>query len=214
MAQIVPAILEKTPQELAARAADLSQLTGATRLQVDFADGRFVPNELVPIKQVGSLNPLVTWEAHLMCESPKDFLDYQLTGFTTIIVHYEAYPSVKALRAALAEIKTLGLNPGVCLKLATPTQAAADVLDLTDHVQLMAIEPGFQGAPFHPEVLRRIAELRFLLPRGIIEVDGGVSLQTAHSLARAGADLLVAGSAIVRAQDPQAAFDALKQTVS
>lgn len=213
MAQIVPAILEQTKEDFLDKLTRVSKLPGVERIQVDFGDGKFIPNAMLPVTEIEVLNPAFNFEAHLMIEQPKDFFDYQLSGFKTVLVHYEAFPNEAELKAALAAIRAAGLKPGLCLKAETPVEVAKAFHAEVEQFQLMGVDPGFQGQPFLENTFGRVAELRKLLPNAIIEVDGGVSLNNARQLKESGADLLVAGSALIKAPDIQVAYEQLLQEI-
>lgn len=211
MPHIVPAILEKTKEDFLEKVFIAVKLPGIERVQVDFADGAFVPNITLPAAEMDPLNPAFHWEAHLMINEPKDFLDYEICGFKTIILHYEAYPSKTALMEAVRAIKTLGLQAGVCINSETPVSSLLDLQEEVRHFQLMSIVPGFQGSDFLPGSLERIRELRKLVPTATIEVDGGIGQGNIKSVAEAGADLLICGSSLVKAPNPALAYEALKK---
>ncbi len=196
MALLVPAILEQTVPAFKNKAEDLEHLPEAQRIQVDFCDGQFVQTETVQVKDVELLNPAFQWEAHIMAVAPSDFFDYQLVGFSTIIVHIEAYPTAAELRTALLQIQSLGLQAGVGVNPETPLAAVVPLADIAQQFTLMTIPPGRQGQAMLPSALSRIAELRALLPNAVIEVDGGVKKENCAAVAAAGADLLVVGSAL------------------
>lgn len=196
MAIIVPAILEKTKEDFEARAQRFERLLNVQRIQVDVADGKFVANTTVLAPEIDLLSPNYIWEAHLMVEEPVDFFDYQMLGFTVIIVHYEAFQNEAVLISSLAQIRKLGLKVGLAFNPETPVASVAPYGEQVDQFTVLSIHPGTQGAEFMPESLGRIAELRAACPSAIIEVDGGISLETAKSVADAGADLLVVGSAL------------------
>src|SRR3989344_2939966 len=123
MAQIVPAILEKTQEGFLEKVSRVVKLPGLERIQVDFGDGVFIENKLLSAADMDSLNPAFHWEAHLMVKNPSDFLDYQICGFKTIIVHYEAFDSPEDLKKALEQIKTLGFKTSVAINPSTAVQA-------------------------------------------------------------------------------------------
>src|SRR3989338_2089969 len=115
MAIIVPAILEKTVDGFKNKLALIAKLPDIQRIQVDFCDGKFVPNVTLPITEIDPLNPAFIWEAHLMVEEPVDFLDYQISGFSVVIVHYEAFKDKTTIFSTLREIKKLRLKVGLAL---------------------------------------------------------------------------------------------------
>ena len=115
MAQIVPAILENTKEQFLDKISRVVKLPGVERIQVDFGDGEFVPNKILSVSEIDALNPAFHWEAHLMIKEPQDFLDYEISGFKTILVHYEAYQSEADLKSALSVIKKSGLKAGLAI---------------------------------------------------------------------------------------------------
>ncbi len=209
MAIIVPAILEKTKEAFEQKVSLVTKIPGVQKIQIDFADSIFVPNSLLSVLEVDTLNPAFDWEAHLMCKHPMDFLDYQICGFKTLIVHYEAYESEGDLQKAVENIKKVGLLPGICLNLETPVNVFEKFYPNVKHIQLMAIVPGFQGTKYYPEVIERIVNIRKMFPHAIIEIDGGVNETNIQNLKQAGADLLIGGSSVVKAENPAQAFEKL-----
>lgn len=214
MPQLVPAILEETREKFEQKVSLLIKIPGVDRIQVDFGDGIFIPTVLLPPSEIDTLNPALHWEAHLMVKEPADFLDYRICGFTTIIVHFEAYHSVDALKNALKQIRQHGMEPAVALNPDTPVDVLTVLQDMTKYFQIMGVVPGRQGQSFIPAALERIAELRRLIPSAIIEVDGGVNINNIKTVAEAGADLIVAGSAVVASVNPAESFEKLKQIVN
>ncbi len=204
MAIIVPAILEKTKAGFNQRLALVTKIPGIERIQVDFGDGQFIENKLLDASEMDTLNPAFYFEAHLMCKEPKDFLDYQICGFKTIIVHFEAFLSVENLKQTLGEIKKLGLKTAVAINPATSVQVLQSIV--ADQYLIMSVVPGKQGQAFLPTTIEKIKELRQMLPHAIIEVDGGVNETNIKSLKEAGADLICVGSALVKAQNVSLAY--------
>lgn len=209
MATIVPAILEQTIEGFKNKLALVTKLPEVERIQVDFADGKFVPNSTVSITDIDLLNLAYTWEAHLMVEEPVDFLDYQIAGFKVIIVHYEAFKSGAQIAQALEEIRRLGMRAGLAINPATNVNVLKDFFSAADMFLLLGVEPGFQGREFVPETVGRMAKLREFAPHAILEVDGGVKKENIGQLAKAGADLLVVGSALVGEGNIQENYDIL-----
>jgi ribulose-phosphate 3-epimerase len=214
MAIIVPAILETTKEAFLQKLSLVSKMPGVERVQVDFGDGNFIPAKLLSADEIDGLNPAIHWEAHLMVKEPDDFLDYQISGFKTLIVHYEAFENIGGLKLALTEIKNLGLKAGLAINPDTSISKAFDFAGLADLFLVMGVVPGKQGQSFIPETINRVAELRKLLPNAIIEVDGGISMGNVKEVVRAGTDLIVAGSAIVGQENPSEAFEKLKLEIN
>ena len=214
MSQLVPSILETSKDAFLRMYAQEVKLPGATRIQVDFGDGIFVPHKMLDIAEIDSLTPAIHWEAHLMVNEPQDFLDYQISGFKTIILHYEAFKNMEDLHQAIATIRSMGMEPVLCLKNETPVAIATEFAKEIDQFQLMSVKPGMQGTPFLPNTYQRIAELRTLLPNAIIEIDGGITLDNAKSLSEAGADLLILGSAITKVPNMPEAWEKIQRSLS
>lgn len=207
MAIIVPAILEKTKEAFNERLNLICKISGVQKIQVDFGDGEFIENKLLGAGEMDTLNPAFEWEAHLMVKAPSDFLDYQICGFKTLIVHYEAFGNLDDLKKALANIKSMGFKTGVAINPNTPVDVLKEVV--ADQYLIMSVIPGKQGQAFLPETLERIKELRIIYPHAIIEIDGGVSETNIKAIKDAGADLIAAGSVIVKSENPAMAFETL-----
>ncbi len=203
---------EKTKEGFLEKVSLVTKIPGIERIQVDFGDGDFIENKLLGPEEMDTLNPAFTWEAHLMVKAPKDFLDYQICGFKTIIVHYDAYRSVHELNYILPKIKALGFKVGVAISPQTPVEVLKDVL--ADQYLIMSVVPGKQGQPFIPSTPDRIRELRSILPHAIIEVDGGINETNIKVLKDAGADLICVGSSLVKAQDMNLAYEKLLAAIT
>ncbi len=214
MSKLVPSILETTKEGFLNIYSKETALSGVERIQVDFGDGVFVPNKILSVEEIDSLNPAFHWEAHLMVKEPQDFLDYQICGFKTIIIHYEAFKKKEDIFKALEAIKSMGLEPAVCVSPDTEISVLGEFKDRVKHFQIMSVYPGYQGTPFVEKTYERITELRQLIPNAIIEVDGGVSLANVKKLSQSGADLLILGSAITKVPNMQEAWEKLQAEIS
>ena len=196
--EIAPSILPADFARLGQECVDLEK-AGADRVHWDIMDGVFVPNITVGPDVVKSIRPHVTiqFEAHLMVVKPDEIAPlYIEAGCDTIMVHVEACTH---LHRSLNNIRNLGARSGVVLNPHTPASAVRHVLDQTDHILVMTVNPGFGGQTYIP-LLDKIAELKAMVDAGghqiDIEVDGGISASTIGECAAAGGNVFVSGSAL------------------
>ena len=206
--ELAPSILSANFANLAAHAKQALE-GGGSLLHVDIMDGHFVPNITIGPPVVASLRkalPDVIFDCHLMIENPDEFIpEFAKAGATWISVHQEACVH---LDRVLHHIADHGCKPGVVLNPATPVETLSEVLDLAHHVLVMSVNPGFGGQQFIRNSLNKMRQLaRVREERRLdfrIEVDGGVALDTVVDIARAGAELLVAGNAVFGHGDAKA----------
>ncbi|MGA3195270.1 MAG: ribulose-phosphate 3-epimerase [Terriglobales bacterium] len=207
-------MIELAPSILSADFAHLSDAVeqaaagGASVIHVDIMDGHFVPNLTIGPPVVKSLRKAtrLPLDCHLMIENPDQYIgDFAEAGADWISVHQEA---CRHLNRTLTLIKSHGCRPGVVINPATPVDTLSEVLDIVDYVLVMSVNPGFGGQKFIPETLkkiRKLAEIRAEQGYGYrIEVDGGVAMETVAEVVRAGAEVLVAGSAVFGKGDAKA----------
>lgn len=204
MIKIAPSILSADFTRLGEQVLAV-EAAGVDRVQIDVMDGRFVPNITFGTPVIKALRPLtrLMLEAHLMVASPEDFIEgFARAGADTIIVHQEATPH---LHRAIEQIHSLGKQAGVAINPATPAAAISEVLASVQLVLVMTVNPGFGGQEFIPETLRKIRQVRNAIQQqGLeceVEVDGGINEETAPLVVEAGADVLVAGSAVFGSKD-------------
>jgi len=210
---IAPSILSADFGRLADEVRAVEQ-AGADYIHVDVMDGRFVPNitlgpVLVEAVRRATRLPL---DVHLMIVEPEKYVEaFAAAGANLISVHVETSPH---LHRTLHQIRQAGARPAAVLNPATPVELVGDVLDDLDMVLVMSVNPGFGGQRFIPRALDKIRRLRQLLnSRGLkvdIEVDGGIDPDTAPKAIEAGANVLVAGTAVFHAKDYRAAIAALR----
>jgi ribulose-phosphate 3-epimerase len=196
---IVPSILSADFTRLGDQVRD-AQAAGAQRIQVDVMDGHFVPNITMGPMIVAAVRRCTSLplEAHLMITNPEQYIeDFANAGADVIIIHQEVSPHLHRL---IQQIKTAGKMAAVALTPSTPIFLLEDILSLLDMVLIMTVNPGFGGQEFIPETLPKITRLRQVITqRNLhcdIEVDGGIHEATAPLVVKAGANLLVAGSAV------------------
>lgn len=187
--------------------ADIEALnrSEADWVHVDVMDGVFVPNISIGfplVKQVAEISkkPL---DVHLMIVQPEKFIkELKDMGAMIMNVHYE---TCTHLHRVIQQIKDAGMKAGVTLNPSTPVAMLKDIITDVDMVLLMSVNPGFSGQKFIPQTLNKLKELRELIDnsgsKALIQIDGGVNLETGKLLVEAGADVLVAGNAVFKAPD-------------
>ncbi len=175
---------------------------GAKYLHIDVMDGHFVPNiTLGPclVKSIRKYTDIV-FDVHLMIENQEKYVkDFADSGADIITVHLEATKDAKAL---IKQIKDLGIKAGITIKPGTPVEALFPYIDMVDMVLIMTVEPGFGGQSLIESCLDKIKVLREMRPALDIEIDGGVKCENIDRVIEAGANVIVAGSAVFGAENP------------
>jgi ribulose-phosphate 3-epimerase len=212
-ALIAPSILSADFARLADEAAAVER-AGADFLHIDVMDGHFVPNLTVgpPIVQALKKETKLPLDVHLMITNADAFIgEFARAGADYLTVHVEACPH---LHRTVQSIKEQGVKAGVTLNPATPVYWLEEILPDVDLVLIMSVNPGFGGQTFIPSSLSKIRAVRKMLDRlgsqALLEVDGGVKVENAARVVEAGADVLVAGSAIFSSSDYAATIAALR----
>lgn len=210
-------MIKVAPSVLAADILNLGQdvgqmlAHGADLLHLDIMDGHFVPNLSYGPSLVEALHrgfPKAHLDVHLMLDNPLKYIDaFVSAGANAITVHQEAVDVEQALRC----IKARGVLAGISIKPKTPTEVLKPYLDKIDIVLVMTVEPGFGGQRFMADAAQKVRQLRDIGYLGSIMVDGGVSLDNAQMLLNLGADTLVMGTALFKAQNRALTIQALHE---
>ena len=213
MIRIAPSMLSCDFSRMGEEAQRM-EAAGADCLHLDVMDGMFVPNISFGIPVIASLRPTtdLPFDVHLMVHEPERYIERFIdAGADWVTVHVEACAD---LTVALDTIRLKGKRVGLSLNPHTPLEKILPYLDKCDYILVMTVEPGYGGQALIPSVLEKIKELRRVInERGLsleIEVDGGVKMDNAKTVIEAGADILVAGSAVFGAKDVRATIEALR----
>ena len=216
MAKIAPSILSADFANLERDIRNIAE-NGGDWVHVDVMDGIFVPNITIGIPVVKALRPVtdLPLDVHLMIDRPIRYVeDFVKAGADYVTIHIEADQPQNTLDA-LDKIHALGCKAGIVLKPKTPVEAAIPYLEKCDLILIMTVEPGFGGQKFMADMMPKLVQLREWLddinPDCLLEVDGGVDVNTHTICKESGADVLVAGSAYFKAED-RAAFVNLIQS--
>ena len=206
MAKIAPSILSADFANLERDIRNIEE-NGADFVHVDIMDGIFVPNISIGIPVVKAIRPVtkLPLDVHLMIDRPIRYVEeFVKAGADFVTIHVEADQPQNTL-AALDKIHELGCKAGIVLKPKTPAEAAIPYLEKCDMVLVMTVEPGFGGQSFMADMMPKVSALRKLIdeknPACELEVDGGVDPETCKVCVQAGANVLVAGSAVYKAAD-------------
>ena len=213
MIYIAPSLLAADFSNLAQDIERVRQ-AGANYLHLDVMDGVFVPNISFgpPVIESIRKKTKLFFDVHLMIKHPQRYIDnFVKAGADSITIHYE---STSRPRDAIMKIKDFDVKAGIAISPNTPYEAVLPYLDIVDMVLVMTVEPGFGGQKMIPETIEKVRELRnYANENGInvdIQVDGGITPDNVKLAIDAGANVIVAGSAIFRAQDPAAVISAMK----
>ena len=214
MAIVAPSFLSANFLDLEADCKMINE-SEADWFHLDVMDGRFVPNITFGPMIIEFIRKTTTrvCDVHLMIVEPEKYVeDFKKAGADILTVHEECCVH---LHRNIQQIKSLGMQAGVALNPHTPVESLKEVLDDIDLVLIMSVNPGFGGQKFIPNTLNKIRTLRRMIDeRGLatkIEIDGGVTLQNAPEIIKAGADVLVAGNTVFKSKDPKDTIAQLKK---
>jgi ribulose-phosphate 3-epimerase len=214
MIEIAPSILSADFTRLAEEISTVEK-AGASILHVDVMDGRFVPNITVGLPVVKAIARVTQLpiDAHLMIVEPGEYADkFAKAGARMVSIHIEADPNA---HRTLSSIRAAGALAGIVINPGTSLAALDEVIKFVDYVLIMSVNPGFGGQEFIPESLDKVRRLRKMIDeRGLkvrIEIDGGINTDNIAEVTGAGAEIIVAGSAIFSAPDPAVALRQLRE---
>jgi len=214
MIEIAPSILSADFARLGEQIKTVEE-AGASLLHVDVMDGRFVPNITVglPVVKAISRATRLPIDAHLMIVEPGRYAEsFVKAGAQMVSIHLEADPHA---HRTLSAIRAAGAQAGIAFNPATPLSALEEAIKFADYALLMSVNPGFGGQEFIPESLDKVRRLRKMIDeRGLrtrIEIDGGIDIDNIADITGAGAEIIVAGSAIFGAGDPGVAVRKLRE---
>ncbi len=209
MVQVAPSLLAADFARLA-EAVEMVDRSEASLIHIDVMDGMFVPNITIGFPVISSISKIAEkpLDVHMMVMDPGRFVgQVRDAGAAIMNVHWEACTH---LHRVVHSIKDAGMRAAVTLNPATPVMLLRDIITDLDMVLLMSVNPGFGGQKFIQNTVSKVRDLRQMImasgSQATIEIDGGVDLTTAPALIEAGADILVAGSYVFRAPDPQKAI--------
>lgn len=204
---IIPAIIAKNQVELDNRVRRVMDYVDL--IQLDIMDGKFVPNTSIDFDfKLPETN--CRFEAHLMIKKPNKWINKHFNKVDTILAHIESCDNPSKI---INLTRNKGKKIGFVLNPETPVESIEEYLDDIDQVLIMTVNPGFYGSPFLPETLNKISKLREMKNDLDIEVDGGITDKTIRFVDKAGANMFVSGSYIIKSADVKKAIETLKDII-
>ena len=204
---IIPAIIAKNQDELEEKIKKVADFVDI--IQLDFMDGKFVPNNSIDF-DFKLPEQKCKFESHLMINNPEKWIENNASKVDTVLVHYE---SINDPMAIIHQVKDKNKKVGFVLNPETPISKIENYLDHLDQVLIMTVNPGFYGSPFLPDMIEKISYLRKIKPDLDIEVDGGIVPNTIGLVDRAGANMFVSGSYIVKSKNVEESIFNLKKSI-
>lgn len=220
MIKFAPSILAADMMNFEAEARRM-EVSGAQWLHIDIMDGHFVPNLTFGpdiVKGLKRVSPL-TRDVHLMIENPARYAEaFIAAGAELITFHWEAVSGAREARELIEKIHALGAKAGVSIKPKTPARVYEQIADVIDMALVMTVEPGFGGQKLMPDCVAKLPEVCALLKAAgnesaFVQVDGGVTVDNAVEVARMGANVLVMGTGLFKAEDPAAVMQRICEQV-
>ena len=202
---IVPAVIANDQKELDAAIGKVKDFTKV--VQLDIMDNIFVPNTSLWFDFTLPKTSL-QYEAHLMIKDPKEWIELHGKKVDTIIFHYEATTDHEEV---ISLIKSFGKKVGIAINPSTDVSSLKRLMGSMDHVLILTVEPGFYGSKFIPGALKKVKEIKELDSEISIEIDGGVSVKTIEAIAKAGPDLIVSGSFVMKSKNPEESYKELQK---
>ena len=203
----VPAILTDKPETLEKLVRQTETFTDYA--QMDIMDGQFVPSTSISYGDIAILKTSLKWEAHLMVMNPENCVDnFKQAGAKKIVFHYQ---STNKPHEVINLTRKLGMEVGLAINPEVAVTEIAAIVDQVDSVLFLAVNPGFYGAKFIPEVLDKIVEFRNLYPNVESGIDGGVKESNIAEIARTGVNVIYIGSAIFMQPDPAVSYRRLSE---
>ena len=209
MAIVAPSILSADFSKLREE-VQMVEKAGSEYIHIDIMDGHFVPNLTMGPCVVSSIRPhsKAVFDVHLMIDNPEKYVEsFAKSGADILTVHYESTNDMKAL---IKQIKDLGVKVGITINPPTPVEVILPYIDDVDMVLIMSVNPGFGGQSLIEDCLDKIKFLRANYPDLDIEIDGGVKLDNLDKVMESGANIIVAGSAVFNAENPEDVVKAIK----